>query len=87
MPRLQLVSSPVPLVLASRLMFAYLPYEQGVLIIRNELIYEYTTSIPMQELRAEEGGGLIIRTIRWLGLGLTLTSSGMTPTISTWQEA
>ncbi len=34
-----------------------------VLIIRSELIYEYTIykcPIPIQELRAEEGGGLII---------------------------
>ncbi len=30
-----------------------------MLIIRTELIYEYTI-IPTQELRAEEGGGLII---------------------------
>ncbi len=37
----------------------YISSEQGGLIIHTELLYEYT-STPIQELRAEEGGGLII---------------------------
>ncbi len=40
----------------------YIGSERG-LIIRTELIYKYTIykrPIPIQELRAEEGGGLII---------------------------
>ncbi len=51
----------------------YINSEQGALLIRTEHIYEYTIykhPIPIQELRAEEGGGLTIhhgltiRTIR-----------------------
>ncbi len=41
----------------------YISSEQGGLIIGTELIYEYTIykcPIPIQELRAEQGGGLII---------------------------
>ncbi len=41
----------------------YISSEQGGLIIRIELIYEctiYKRPIPIQELRAEEGGVLII---------------------------
>ncbi len=41
----------------------YIGSEQGVLIIRTELIYEctiYRRPIPIQELQAEEVGGLII---------------------------
>ncbi len=48
----------------------YISSEQGGgLIICTELIYEYTIHkrpIPIQELQAEEGGGLIIRTIRYI---------------------
>ncbi len=39
----------------------YISSEQGELIIRTELIYELPRPIPIQ---AEEGGGLIIRTIQ-----------------------
>ncbi len=41
-----------------------LPYissqQGGVLVICTWLIYEFTRPIPIQELHAEEGGGLII---------------------------
>ncbi len=65
-------------VTACRMSLMHLPYissEQGGLIIHSELIYEYTLykrPIPIQELRAEGGGGLIIhhgliiRTIRYM---------------------